>query len=105
MNLKLHIPSHMIMVGHRVLVSYDGQPSTSYACNESGHQYQDCPKRKRTLTSNSTRADVVMQNRRNTPPAMLQRGTEILPDTCPEGTQTAVNMPPIMEQTTQSRCA
>jgi len=46
-----------------------------------------------------------MQNSRNTRPAMLQRATETLPDTCPEGTQTTVNMPPVMEQTTQSRCA
>ena len=38
MNLKLHLPSHMVMAGNRVLVSYDGQPSTCYACNESGHQ-------------------------------------------------------------------
>ena len=36
MNLKLHLPSHMIMADHRVLVSYDGQPSTCYACNELG---------------------------------------------------------------------
>jgi len=49
MNLKLHLPSHMIMAGHRVLVSYEGQPSTCYACNESGHQYQNCPNRKRIV--------------------------------------------------------
>jgi hypothetical protein len=110
MNLKLHLPSYMIMAGHWVLVSYDGQPSTCYACNESGHQYQDCPNRKLTvppekIPSNSTWADVVMQNTRNTRPAMLQRATETLLDTSPEGTQTTVNMPPVMEQTTQSRCA
>jgi len=35
---------------------------------------------------------------------MLQHTTETLPDTCPEGTQTTVNMPPVMEQTSQSRC-
>jgi len=46
-----------------------------------------------------------MQNTRNTRPAMLQRATENLSDTCPEGTQTTVNMPPVMEQTTQLRCA
>ena len=49
MNLKLHLPSHMIMAGHRVPVSYDGQPSTCYACNESGHQYQDCKNGKRIV--------------------------------------------------------
>jgi len=65
MNLKLHLPSHMIMAGHRVLVSYDGHPSTCYECNEPGHQYQECPNRKRieppeNITSTSTLADVVM---------------------------------------------
>jgi hypothetical protein len=71
MNLKLHLPSHMIMAGHRILVSYDGQPSTCYACNESGHQYQDCPNRKRivppeNIPSTSTWSDVAMQTTRNT---------------------------------------
>jgi len=28
MSLKLHLPSHMIIAGHMVLVSHDGQPST-----------------------------------------------------------------------------
>jgi hypothetical protein len=44
-----------------------------------------------------------MQNTRNTRPATLQHATETLPDTCPAGTQTTVNMHPVMEQTTQSR--
>ena len=35
MNLKLHLSSHMFMASHRILVSYDGQHSTCYACNES----------------------------------------------------------------------
>ena len=34
---------------------------------------------------------------------MLQHTTETLPDTSPEGTQTVVSMPQIMEQTPQSR--
>ena len=46
-----------------------------------------------------------MQNTRNTGPEMLRHTTETLPDTCPEGTQTTANMTPVMEQTTQSRCA
>jgi len=45
-----------------------------------------------------------MQNTRNSRPAMLQPTTETLPDTCPEGTKTTVNMPPVMEKTSQSRC-
>jgi len=109
MNVKLHLPSHMIMAGYRVLVSYDGQLFICYARNESGHQYQDCPKRKRivrpeNIPSTSTWAYLVMQNTRNTRPAMLQHTTETLPDTCLEGTQTTVNMTPVMEQTSQLRC-
>jgi hypothetical protein len=26
MNLKLHLPSHLTIAGHRVLVTYDGSP-------------------------------------------------------------------------------
>jgi len=46
-----------------------------------------------------------MKNTRNTQPAMPKHTTETTTDTCPEGTQTTVNMPPVMEQTSQSRCA
>jgi hypothetical protein len=38
--LTHHIPSHMSLAGHRVLISYEGQPLTCYGCNEAGHQYQ-----------------------------------------------------------------
>jgi hypothetical protein len=34
---------------------------------------------------------------------MLQHTTETLPDSCPEGTETIVNMPPVMEKISQSR--
>ena len=40
-NLKKHLPSHMIIVGTRVLISYEGQPPTCYGCNEQGHLNQD----------------------------------------------------------------
>jgi hypothetical protein len=33
-NLKKHFPSHMIIAGTRVLISYEGQPTTCYGCNE-----------------------------------------------------------------------
>jgi len=77
MSLKLHLPSHMIIAGHRVFVSNDGQPSIYYGCNESGHQYQDCPNRKRivppeNIPSTTTSADIVKQNTRNAQPAMPQ---------------------------------
>jgi hypothetical protein len=42
-----HIPSHLVVAGHRSLVCYDGQPPTCYGCNETGHIYMECPKRRR----------------------------------------------------------
>jgi len=45
--LTKHIPSHMMIVGHRVLVSYEGrQPTTCYGCSETGHFNQVCSKRR-----------------------------------------------------------
>jgi len=45
--LMKHIPSHMTMAGDRVLISYEGQPTTCYGCGETGHFNQYCPKRRR----------------------------------------------------------
>jgi hypothetical protein len=99
MNLKLHLPSHMIIAGHRVLVLYEGQPSTCYACNKSGHQYQDCPNRKRIVPpktlSTSAWADVVMQNKENTTSNATTHNrnrTRYMP----RGTQTTVNISPVI---------
>jgi hypothetical protein len=36
MTLVQLIPSHMVVAGDRTLISYDGQPTTCYGCNESG---------------------------------------------------------------------
>ena len=41
-----HIPSHIYINGYRALVSYDTQPLMCYKCNETGHMYTDCPKKK-----------------------------------------------------------
>jgi hypothetical protein len=46
MSLKTHVPSHLVIAGTRVLVSYEGQPVTCYNCNATGHQYMDCPHRR-----------------------------------------------------------
>ena len=37
-------------MGQRILISYEGQPLTCYACNEPGHQFNDCPYKKPTMT-------------------------------------------------------
>jgi hypothetical protein len=46
--LKHHLPSHMVIAGTRILVSYEGQPPTCYVCNAQGRQSNDCPRRKNT---------------------------------------------------------
>jgi hypothetical protein len=55
--LQKQIPLHMVIVGNRVLLSYEGQPITCYGCNEPGHQFQGCPHRKTAeyyTTANAT---------------------------------------------------
>jgi hypothetical protein len=44
--LTKHIPSYLTIVGHRVLVSDDGQRQTCFGCGNMGHLYQACPKRR-----------------------------------------------------------
>jgi hypothetical protein len=46
MTLSNHIPSHMTVMGVRLLISYEGQPMTCYECSAPGHQYSECPLRK-----------------------------------------------------------
>ena len=58
MNLKHHIPSHILIEEHRVLISYDGQPATCYGCNATGHQYMHCPSRKTSSVYDCTVEDV-----------------------------------------------
>jgi hypothetical protein len=54
MILQKHIPSHMSLIGNRILLSYEGQPITCYGCSTSGHLYNDCPKLKnRSKMANS----------------------------------------------------
>jgi hypothetical protein len=50
MTLAQHIPSHLVIAEQRVLVSYDGQPTTCYGCGETGHIYPTCPRRQRRTT-------------------------------------------------------
>jgi hypothetical protein len=57
-SLTRHIPSHLTIADHRVLISYDGQPTTCYGCGDQDHMYQGCPKRYqrriRTETTSTT---------------------------------------------------
>jgi hypothetical protein len=49
--LKKHIPSRMMLVGNRMLLSYEGQPLTCYGYNQPGHQYKVCPNRRQVTKS------------------------------------------------------
>ena len=44
-----HIPSHMIIMGNRILLSYEGQSLTCYGCNQPGLQHTECPHKKTTV--------------------------------------------------------
>jgi hypothetical protein len=57
LNLVQHIPSHIIVAGHRTLILYGGQPITCYGCNETGHLYQVCPQRR--TRAEDTRATMI----------------------------------------------
>jgi hypothetical protein len=55
--LSQHFPSHILMAGYQTLISYEGQPSTCYGCNEIGHVYQECTRRRNarlSTTANNT---------------------------------------------------
>ena len=47
MVLTQHIPSHLVIAEQRLLISYDGQPTTCHGCGEPGHLYPTCPRRQR----------------------------------------------------------
>ena len=58
LNLKKHVPSHMIIADHRVLTTYEGQPPTCYNCNKQGNHSVECPYRKSSTPSyTSNRAE------------------------------------------------
>jgi hypothetical protein len=48
--LQKHIPSHMDIVGNRVLITYEDQPHTCYGCYELGHNHSDCPKSRKDVS-------------------------------------------------------
>jgi hypothetical protein len=62
--MRKHIPSSLLILGQRVLVSYDGQPVTCFGCNEEGHLLGQCPYRRSraprvTVDGAATWADTV----------------------------------------------
>jgi len=47
MKLTKHLPSHLVIAEDRVIVSYEGQSVSFYACRRLGHMQQTCPHRRR----------------------------------------------------------
>lgn len=45
-NLKIHIPSYIDILGYRAFTSYDGQIKTCSICNSGDHLRSECPKTK-----------------------------------------------------------
>jgi len=53
MTLSKHIPSYVIIGGHKALTSYEGQPQTCYGCGLTDHMYHACPKRRVAKTTST----------------------------------------------------
>jgi hypothetical protein len=49
MLLKRHIPSQVLIAGTKTLITYTGQVTTCFTCNEQGHHAQMCPHRRTSL--------------------------------------------------------
>ena len=68
-----------MIADNRVLISYEGQPPTCYSCNNTGHHFQDCPKRKHTETRHTkpiatSWTDIIQQGKTNDQP--VERRTQ-----------------------------
>jgi hypothetical protein len=46
-NTKKHIPLCLVLLGHKVLTAYEGQPESCYGCGKTSHVYVVCPHRRR----------------------------------------------------------
>ena len=81
MTLVQHIPSHMVVTGHRTLVSYEGQSTACYGCNEPGNLCTACPRRRRTRAvdrkADASWAEVAAKGPTLAHPTTLDRETEI----------------------------
>ena len=109
MTLTKHIPSYVVIDGHRALTSYDGQPQTCYGCGETAHMYHACPKRRvakapTPATAHPTWAAITAA----TAPAASNPGVpandNMLPDPYPPPTLT-VTRPPVDDTTEKMETA
>ena len=47
--LSKHVPANLTVAGHRVILSYEGQPISCYSCGDEGHVASTCPTRLRPV--------------------------------------------------------
>jgi hypothetical protein len=77
MSLTKHIPSHLTIEGHRVLISYEGQPTTCYGCGEIGHLYPNCPKRRTMAAETQIRQSNTYASTVANPPTHTHRKRQV----------------------------
>ena len=93
MTLIQHIPSHTVVACHSTLISYEGQPTTCYGCNETGHLYTVCPHRRWAQaedrqTPTMSWAEVAAKGPTQSPPIAAVENTEMaVPENTNTGTQ------------------
>ena len=80
--LTKHIPSQLMVDGHRAVLSYEGQPTTCYGCGGIGHLYPSCPKRRNRGTvprdqQHKTYATLVAPST-STPPTITENATDVI---------------------------
>ena len=100
--LEEHIPSHMVIADNRALISYEGQPPTCYSCNNTGHHFQDCPKRKHTETRHTkpittSWTDIIQQRKTNEQPVESRTQDILIQDDEKEDSESIMRPSPSKE--------
>jgi Na+-translocating ferredoxin:NAD+ oxidoreductase RnfC subunit len=78
--LKKHIPSSLVVLGHRVLAAYEGHPETCHGCGETGHVYAVCPHRRRTERPSKHERTSIVGNPQQTQRTVDKEENEALND-------------------------
>ena len=82
-SLVKHIPSHVVVAGHRGIISYEEKPTTCYNCNEPGHLKNVCPHRRKEGAESrqatmASWAEMAARGRISKPTTIFESATEWL---------------------------